>query len=85
MKLTCKWVTEPLTFHCQAGLQIKMYRERGWLFVYCRDSCRFLFSFCVGLNGGQLASHLFLLEPSLFNMLSTPTSIAISSKPVPLL
>ena len=73
VKLTCKWVTEPLVFHCQAGLQIKMYWER---LVICLLSwlCRFLFSFCVGLNGGQLASHLFLLEPSLFNMLSTSTS-----------
>ena len=72
VKLTCKWVTEPLVFHCQAGLQIKMYWER---LVICLLSwlCRFLFSFCVGLNGGQLASHLFLLEPSLFNMLSTST------------
>ena len=53
MKLTCKWVTEPLTFHCQAGLQIKTYRERGWLFVYCRDSVVFFSPFVLALMEGS--------------------------------
>lgn len=73
VKLTCKWATEPLAFHCQAGLQTKMHWE-GLVICLLSWLCRFLFSFCVGLNGGYLASHLFLLEPSLFNMLSTSTS-----------
>ena len=53
VELTCTWVTEPLTFHCQAGLQVKTYRERGWLFVCCRDSVVFFSPFVLALMEGS--------------------------------
>lgn len=60
VKLTCKW-GDLSPWHFTARLDYKRRCTERASYLSAVLTLSFLFSFCVGLNGGHLASHLFLL------------------------